>query len=233
MSRTFCRYVPLGPFNGKNFCTQISPWVVPLEALEPFACEAPLQDPPALPYLQHPNRETYDLQLSVDIIPAGCQQAARVSTSNLKYLYWTFPQMAVHHTVGGCNLRPGDLMGSGTISGNEEHELGCLLEMSRGGSRDVVLLPAGSSGSEMATEGASTLGRNNASGETGQTGGGGNLNCTPHPQSGASGAAAGSVVRRYLLDGDTVVLSGHCQGDGYRVGFGECRGTVLPSRAQG
>lgn len=110
-------YVPLGPFNGKNFATSISPWVVPLAALEPFKCDAPPQDPPVLPYLQEgASRRTYNIHLEVAIQPQGQAQPSTVATSNYRHLYWTLPQMVAHHTVGGCNLRTGDLLGTGTIS---------------------------------------------------------------------------------------------------------------------
>ncbi|RYG52770.1 hypothetical protein EON67_00425 [archaeon] len=114
-------YVPLGPFGSKNFCTTISPWIVTLEALEPFICptSAGVQsNPEPLPYLRDPKYGSYDINLEVSIAsPAWEDKPAVVSRSNLKYLYWTIRQQLVHHTVTGCNMRPGDLLGSGTISG--------------------------------------------------------------------------------------------------------------------
>ncbi|PRW58964.1 fumarylacetoacetase [Chlorella sorokiniana] len=197
-------YVPLGPFTSKNFATSISPWIVTPDALEPFACAAPAQeDPQPLPYLrQQPGERTnYDIQLEVSIEPTGSSgsgsgcgpnggsggagessssgQATVVTRSNLKTMYWTLPQMIAHHTAGGCNLRPGDLLASGTLSCEGPLGAGCLQEATWGGSRPVQL--------EDGTE------------------------------------------RTFLLDGDTVIMSGACQGDGYRVGFGECRGTLLPA----
>eukprot|EP00775_Hariotina_reticulata_P010267 gene10267-10426_t len=130
---------PLGPFNGKNWATQISPWIVSLEALEPFKCCATPQDPPVLPYLEETDRHTWDIQLSAGIIPAGTTHESNVTRSNLKHLYWTFQQMVAHHTAGGCNLHPGDLLGSGTVSGPEDHERGCLLEITWGGKNKLSL----------------------------------------------------------------------------------------------
>ncbi|KAI7844294.1 hypothetical protein COHA_002092 [Chlorella ohadii] len=197
-------YVPLGPFTSKNFATSISPWIVTPDALEPFACSAPPQDDPQpLPYLrQRPGERTnYDIQLEVAIQPSssssGCStegggggsagdaggessgQPTVVTRSNLRTMYWTLPQMIAHHTAGGCPLRPGDLLASGTLSCEGPLGAGCLQEATWGGSRPVRL----GDGSE----------------------------------------------RTFLLDGDTVVMSGYCQGEGYRVGFGECRGMVLPA----
>lgn len=110
-------YVPLGPFNGKNFATTISPWVVTWDALGPFACEAPTQDPAVLPYLDEgAERRAIDAKVSAHLRPAGCADSFPIAEANLKSLYWTFAQMVAHHTAGGCNLRVGDLLGSGTIS---------------------------------------------------------------------------------------------------------------------
>jgi len=120
-------YVPLGPFGAKNFLTTISPWVVTLEALEPFRCETSAgtqSDPVPLPYLRDPKYGSYDINLEVSITPAAAatgEGAAGgekvVSRSNFRYLYWSIRQQLTHHTVTGCNMRPGDLLGSGTISG--------------------------------------------------------------------------------------------------------------------
>ncbi|EFJ45774.1 hypothetical protein VOLCADRAFT_63270 [Volvox carteri f. nagariensis] len=137
-------YVPLGPFCGKNWATQISPWVVTSEALEPFKCRPPAKqagDPDVLPYLQEAMPYTYDVNLAVDITPPGVDRATTVTRSNLKHLYWSFAQMIAHHTVGGCNLRPGDLLGSGTISGDEADSSGCLLELTHA-SRDEIVTEA-------------------------------------------------------------------------------------------
>jgi fumarylacetoacetase len=165
-------YAPLGPFLGKNFATSISPWVIPLDALAPFRCEGEEQSPEPLPYLTHRQPRSFDIRLEVRV------QGVHVCTSNFKNLYWSLAQQVAHHTVNGCNLRVGDLLASGTISGPTPDSLGCLLELTAGGARPVDL--------------------------------------------GALG------VRRFLLDGDRVTMTGYCQGDGYRVGFGEVTGMVLP-----
>lgn len=146
-------YVPLGPFTSKNLCTSISPWVVSLEALEPFRCSSsagPIQaDPAPLPYLHDPDyaASSYDVTLEVSLQGSGDAQPSVVSRSNLRHLYWNFKQQLVHHAVSGCNMRPGDLLGSGTISGptSEPPTLGSMLELSWRGSRDVVLSNSNSS----------------------------------------------------------------------------------------
>lgn len=129
-------YVPLGPFNAKNFCSVISPWVITLDALEPFRVQLPKQDPEPLDYLKDPNLSSYDVKLDVFIQPEG-KSKEKVSSSNFKHLYWSIAQQLAHHTVTGCNMQPGDLLASGTISGTEKSELGCLLEMSWAG-RDQI-----------------------------------------------------------------------------------------------
>ncbi|GAB2301028.1 hypothetical protein Dimus_035064 [Dionaea muscipula] len=132
-------YIPLGPFLGKSFGTTVSPWIVTLEALEPFACEAPKQDPPPLPYLSEKISRNYDISLQVEIKPAGQDQAIIASKSNFKYLYWTLTQQLAHHTVNGCNLKPGDLLGTGTLSGPVSDSLGCLMEITWNGQRPLSL----------------------------------------------------------------------------------------------
>jgi len=132
-------YVPLGPFNAKNFATSISPWIITLDALEPFLCPAPPQDPPVLEYLSEKNRVTYDIALEVRIVPNGHPTGAVVTRSNFKNVYWTMAQMLAHHTSTGCNLRPGDLIASGTVSGPTEDSRACMLELTYGGTKDVVL----------------------------------------------------------------------------------------------
>ena len=109
-------YVPLGPFGAKNLGTSISPWVVTMEALKPFAVPNYTQDPAPFPYLQHSDHYTFDVDLEVAIKPPT-SEATVVANSNFKYMYWTMKQQLVHHTVTGCNMRPGDLLASGTISG--------------------------------------------------------------------------------------------------------------------
>ena len=123
--------------------------------------------------------------------------------------------MVAHHTIGGCNLRPGDLLGSGTISGDLPHQRGCLLELSRGGTEDVALEAEGA-GAGAGPRGAHAK---NAGEQPPQQQGG---ELQPHPA---------SMIRRYLLDGDTVTFQAHCQANGLRIGFGECRGTLLPASA--
>ncbi|KAI8874192.1 fumarylacetoacetase [Ramicandelaber brevisporus] len=176
-------YVPLGPFLGKNFGTTISPWVVTLDALEPFRVAPPKQFPEPLPYLCDAEPYSgYDINLEVGIKPSGDAKHHTVCRSNLKYMYWTFKQQLAHHTVNGCNLRPGDLCGTGTISGPTEDSFGSMLELSWSGAKDVKL------------------------GESGLT-------------------------RKFIDDGDSVLISGFCQGNDFRVGFGDCEGVVLPALA--
>lgn len=178
-------YQPLGPFLAKNFATTISPWVVTLEALEAFRRPGPPQDEPeVLPYLRGARMAWFDLHLEVSLQSAAMRaQSANaetvISRSNLMHLYWSFAQQLAHHTVGGCNLRTGDLLASGTISGPGKGERGSMLELAWKGS-DPLVLPTGER-------------------------------------------------RSFLEDGDRLALSGWCQGDGFRVGFGRCEGEVLPA----
>ncbi|XP_016648719.1 PREDICTED: fumarylacetoacetase [Prunus mume] len=171
-------YVPLGPFLGKSFGTTISPWIVTLEALEPFSCEAPKQDPHPLPYLAEKISKNYDISLEVQIKPAGQDDSHVVTKSNFNNLYWTLTQQLAHHTINGCNLRPGDLLGTGTISGPEPESYGCLLELTWNGQKQL------------------------------------SLNGTP---------------RKFLEDGDEVIISGVSKGNGYNIGFGTCSGKIVPS----
>lgn len=136
-------YVPLGPFLGKSFASSISPWVVTMEALQPFALKAPEQDPAVLPYLQSEGRKNYDLSLEVSIKPMS-EAPLVVSRSNFKYMYWTMQQQLAHHTINGCNVRVGDMMASGTISGVEENSYGSLLEITWAG-KNPIEFPSGSS----------------------------------------------------------------------------------------
>jgi fumarylacetoacetase len=131
-------YVPLGPFLGKNFGSSMSPWIVPLEALKPLQVRGPKQDPPPLDYLRTRGARNYDIQLEVGIAPAGSAETV-VCRSNFRYLYWSMAQQLAHHTVNGCNVRVGDLMASGTISGPAAGSYGSLLELSRGGQEPLVL----------------------------------------------------------------------------------------------
>ncbi|XP_071014466.1 fumarylacetoacetase-like [Oncorhynchus clarkii lewisi] len=132
-------YVPLGPFLGKNFGTTISPWVVPMEALLPFAEPNTVQDPKPLPYLCHDNAFTFNINLFVSVKGEAMKKAATICKSNFKYMYWTMKQQLAHHTVNGCNVRPGDLLASGTISGPDPDSFGSMLELSWKGSKTVDL----------------------------------------------------------------------------------------------
>jgi fumarylacetoacetase len=174
-------YVPLGPFLGKNFATSISPWVVTMEALEPFRMAAPPQDPLPLPYLYDDSRATYDIHLEVHLQGEKMTEAYRICASNFKYLYWTLAQQVAHHTVGGCNLRSGDLLASGTISGPTADSRGSLLELAWRGTKPLKV---------------------------------------------------GDETRTFLHDGDRVTLTGWCQGDGYRVGFGTVTALITPPASE-
>jgi len=176
-------YQPLGPFLAKNFATSISPWVVTLEALEPFRCAAPPRpesDPPPLPHLAAFGNSAFRIVLEVWLRSARMQEPVRVSHTDFASMYWTLAQMIAHHSSNGCPLRAGDLIGSGTVSGPEKDNRGCLLEMTWRGAEPIEL-PTGE-------------------------------------------------IRRFLEDGDEVILRGWCEAPGYRrIGLGECRGTILPA----
>jgi fumarylacetoacetase len=129
-------YVPLGPFLGKNFGSVISPWIVTLEALEPFRIEGPKQAPEVLPYLEFEGARNYNLELEVYIKPES-QEPHKVCHSNFKYMYWNMAQQLAHHTVNGCNINVGDMYASGTISGPEKGSFGSMLEISWKGTRPV------------------------------------------------------------------------------------------------
>ena len=183
-------YQPLGPFLGKSFCTTVSPWVVTPEALAPFRIPQPGRpegDPQPLPYLFDRTDQmtgaidiALEVYLSTPVMEGKQLPPLRLATSNARHLYWTVAQLVAHHSCGGCNLRPGDLFGTGTVSSPEPEGLGSLLEISAGGRRSIEL----------------------PSGET----------------------------RRFLEDGDSVILRAHCRREGYvSIGFGECRGTIMPA----
>jgi fumarylacetoacetase len=188
----FWEMAPLGPFLGKNFCTTISPWVLSLEALAPYRVPFVREsgEPQPLPYLDDPGNRAHgglDIQLDVRIDTAlhrerGVEPSA-ISRTSFRHQYWTPAQMVAQHTVGGCNLEPGDLIGTGTISGPTPGEAGAIVELSQGGRAPVTLAGTGEQ-------------------------------------------------RAFLEDGDTVILRGWCEAAGRaRIGFGECRGTVLPAFA--
>jgi fumarylacetoacetase len=185
-------YQPLGPFLAKSFATTISPWVVTLDALEPYRVGAfarPEGDPRALPYLfdeEDQARGGIDLTLEVYVETRQMRERGlepmRVSRGNFRDMYWTVAQMLAHHASNGCNLRPGDLMASGTVSGAEKDARGCLLELTARGAEPLSF----------------------ATGEE----------------------------RKFLLDGDEVIIRGTCAREGLaRVGFGECRGEITAAPA--
>jgi fumarylacetoacetase len=132
-------YVPLGPFNAKTFATSISPWVVTMDALTPFFVEGPIQEPQPLPYLQQSGAQGVDIALEVSLQPQAASQATTISRTNFKTMYWSMAQQLVHHTVSGCNVNVGDVMGSGTVSGSTPDSYGSLLELSWNGQRPLQL----------------------------------------------------------------------------------------------
>ena len=168
-------YVPLGPFLGKSFATTISPWIVTLDALEPFRVAGPVQDPKPLPYLEEEGKTSYDIHLQTSIKPKK-QEETLVCTTNFKNLYWSIAQQLAHQTVNGCNVRSGDLYGSGTISGKEKDSYGSMLELTWGGKNPIKM----NDGTE----------------------------------------------RKFIKDGDSVIIRGYCQNDEVRLGFGECIGKI-------
>ena len=181
-------YQPLGPFNAKNFATSISPWVVTLEALTPYAVPGPARkptDPPVLPYLHFDGDFVLDVTLEVLVSSATMREQGmaptRVSLGSFTEMYWSMSQMVAHHSSTGCNMRPGDLLASGTISGPTKESRGCLLERTWRGTEPITL--------------------------------------------------GDGTERRFLQDGDEVIIRGWCEGHGARrIGFGECRGRVLPAK---
>jgi fumarylacetoacetase len=133
-------YVPLGPFNAKTFASSISPWIVTLEALEPFKTHSPVQEPQPLAYLREDHSSnSYDINLSVEIQADGADQADVISETNFKYMYWSMAQQLTHHTIAGCNVQVGDLMGSGTISGPTPNSYGSLLEITWNATKPLTL----------------------------------------------------------------------------------------------
>lgn len=171
-------YVPLGPFLAKNFASSISAWIVTLDALQPFKVKGPEQNPEVLSYLACDQNFSYDIQLQVALQPENSEETT-ISNSNFKYMYWNMSQQLAHHTVNGCNVRCGDLMGSGTISGPTPDSYGSMLELAWKGTKPLIM----NDGTE----------------------------------------------RKFIQDGDTVIMRGHCEKDGVRVGFGEVKGKILPA----
>ncbi len=131
-------YVPLGPFLSKNFASTISPWIVTLDALEPFRTKGYVQEPKVFPYLEYTGDKNVDIKLEVAIQPENNTETV-ICKSNYKYMYWTMEQQLAHHTVNGCNVNVGDMMGSGTISGPEPHEYGSMMELSWKGTKPLKL----------------------------------------------------------------------------------------------
>lgn len=172
-------YVPLGPFLAKSFASHVSPWIVTMDALEPFRVAGPDQEPEVLDYLKTAGDFHYNVNLQVGIQPAASEETV-VSNSNYKYMYWNVQQQLAHHTVNGCNLQIGDMYGSGTISGPTPDAYGSMLELAWKGTKPLTL----NDGSE----------------------------------------------RKFIMDGDTVVMRGHAEKDGVRIGFGEVKATVLPAK---
>ena len=131
-------YVPLGPFLAKNFASSISPWIVTMDALEPFRTKGPEQSPEPLPYLQQKGEKAFDINLEVLIKPENSEETV-VSRSNFKYMYWSMAQQLAHHTINGCRINSGDMMGSGTISGPTEDSFGSMLELTWGGQKPLKM----------------------------------------------------------------------------------------------
>jgi fumarylacetoacetase len=131
-------YVPLGPFLAKNFASSISPWIVTLDALEPFRVASPKQDPEPLPYLKQKGNKSFDIHLEVDIKTEDGSHTT-VCNTNFKYMYWTMSQQLAHHTINGCKINSGDMLGSGTISGPTPDSYGSMLELSWQGTKEVLL----------------------------------------------------------------------------------------------
>lgn len=172
-------YVPLGPFLAKNFASSMSAWIVTLDALQPYAVETPNQNPKVLSYLEFEGKRSYDVNLQVAIQPENSVETV-ISNSNFKYMYWNMAQQLAHHTVNGCNIRTGDLMGSGTISGPTEDSYGSMLELCWKGTKPLQMND--------------------------------------------------STERRFILDGDTVIMRGHCEANGVRIGFGEVKAKLLAAK---
>ncbi len=131
-------YVPLGPFLAKNFASSISSWIVSLDALQPYGVDTPSQSPEVLDYLKFDGHKSYDINLQVAITPDASQETI-VCNSNFKYMYWNMAQQLAHHTINGCNIRGGDLLGSGTISGPTPDSYGSMLELAWKGTKPVPM----------------------------------------------------------------------------------------------
>ena len=133
-------YVPLGPFNAKTFASEISPWIVTLDALEPFKTTIPTQDPEPLPYLREKKSDSsFDINLSVELLPENAESATVICETNFKYMYWSMAQQLTHHTISGCKVEVGDMMGSGTISGPTPDSYGSMLELAWNATKPIKL----------------------------------------------------------------------------------------------
>ncbi len=172
-------YVPLGPFLSKNFASSISAWVVTLDALQAYKVVGPEQHPEVLSYLEFEGEKSYDINLEVLIQPENGTENL-ICESNFKYMYWNMAQQLAHHTVNGCNVRCGDLMGSGTISGPTPNSYGSMLELAWKGTKPLQM----NDGTE----------------------------------------------RKFIQDNDTVIMRGHCESNGIRIGFGEVAAKILPAK---
>jgi fumarylacetoacetase len=172
-------YVPLGPFLAKNFASSMSCWIVTLDALEPFRIPGPQQEPKVLPYLEYDGNKHLDIKLEVSIkVPNGDEKT--VTESNYKYMYWNMNQQLAHHSVNGCDIKCGDLLASGTISGPNEGSYGSMLEISWKGTKPLDM-PDGSQ-------------------------------------------------RKFINDGDSVIMKGYSKNEDVRIGFGEVRTLLLPAK---
>ncbi|MGO2885095.1 fumarylacetoacetase [Psychrobacter celer] len=133
-------YVPLGPFNAKTFASEVSPWIVTMEALAPFKTSCPTQEPKPLAYLNETATDTsFDINLSVELLPENAESATVVCETNFKYMYWSMAQQLTHHTITGCKVEVGDMMGSGTISGPTPDAYGSMLEIAWNATKPVTL----------------------------------------------------------------------------------------------
>lgn len=170
-------YVPLGPFLAKNFASSISPWIVTMDALEPYRVAGPEQNPKPMPYLRHSGKRGFDINLEVSITPEDGPQTT-VTRSNFKFMYWSMAQQLAHHTSNGCKVTSGDMMGSGTVSGPTPESYGSMLELTWRGEKPLQL-------------------------KDGST-------------------------RKFIEDNDTVTMTGYCEKNNVRIGFGEVSTKLLP-----
>lgn len=174
-------YVPLGPFLSKSFGSVISPWIVTMEALQPFMVDGPKQDPTVLPYLEFTGKKNIDIKLQVALTPENGSESI-ICNSNFKYMYWNMYQQLTHHTVNGCNINIGDMYGSGTISGSTPDSYGSMLELSWRGTKPLKL--------------------------------------------------DDGLERKFVMDNDTITMYGYAENNDYRIGFGECKTTILPAKTK-